>query len=82
MGECSFIGCFFYCYFVGDYDKGYILYWFYFYCYFGCFGVCYSFIFWSIDFWRVVDIVYYFGYFDGDYCCNFDYRRKNIVEKK
>lgn len=28
MGERSFTGCFSYCYFVGDHDKGHTLHWF------------------------------------------------------
>ena len=82
MGERSFTGCFSYCYFVGDHDKGHTLHWFHPHCYSGCFGACYSFILRSTDFWRAADTAHYSGHFDGDYCRNSDYRRKNIAEKK
>ena len=77
-----FNGCFSYCYFVGDHDKGHTLHWFHPHCYSGCFGACYSFILRSTDFWRAADTAHYSGHFDGDYCRNSDYRRKNIAEKK
>ena len=51
-------------------------------CYSGCFGACYSFILRSTDFWRAADTAHYSGHFDGDYCRNSNYRRKNIAEKK
>ena len=82
IGKRNFTGCFSYCYFVGDHDKGHTLHWFHPHCYSGCFGACYSFILRSTDFWRAADTAHYSGHFDGDYCRNSDYRRKNIAEKK
>ena len=76
------LAVFSYCYFVGDHDKGHTLHWFHPHCYSGCFGACYSFILRSTDFWRAADTAHYSGHFDGDYCRNSDYRRKNIAEKK
>ena len=66
----------------GDHAKGHTLHWFHPHCYSGCFGACYSFILRSTDFWRAADTAHYSGHFDGDYCRNSDYRRKNIAEKK
>ena len=58
------------------------LHWLHTHCYSRCFGACYSFILRSTDFWRAADTAHYSGHFDGDYCRNSNYRRKNIAEKK